>query len=75
MNTQNIKNIVNDDDFKLVMQGMIDGHIQTIINSNDSEKEVREQAYHRIAAIKELIGSLEAIVASETIDENRFKIL
>ena len=75
MNTKNIKNIVNDDDFKAVMQGMIDGHIQTIINSNDSEVEVREKAYHRIAAIKELIGSLEAIVASETIDENRFKIL
>lgn len=75
MNVQNIKNILNDDDFKDVLQGMINGHIQQIINSNDSDKEIREQSYHKIAAIKELIGSLEAIAAGQAIDKNRFKIL
>ena len=75
MNVQNIQNIVNDDDFKSVLQGLIDGHIQQIINSNDSDVEIREQSYHRIAAIKELIGSLEAIAAGQAIDQNRFKIL
>lgn len=75
MNIQNIQNIVKDDDFQAVLQGMIDGHIQVIINSNDSDTEIREQSYHRIAAIKELIGSLEAIAAGQVIDENRFKIL
>lgn len=75
MNIQNIQNIVKDDDFQAVLQGMIDGHIQRIINSNDSDTEIREQSYHRIAAIKELIGSLEAIAAGQVIDENRFKIL
>jgi hypothetical protein len=75
MNTQNIKNIVNDDDFQEVLKKMIDGHIQVIINSNDSDTEIREQSYHKIAAIKELIGSLEAIAANQAIDENRFKIL
>ena len=75
MNTQNIKNILNDDDFKDVLQGMMNGHMQQIINSNDSDTEIREQSYHRIAAIKELVGSLEAIAASQAIDENRFKIL
>ena len=75
MNTQNIKNILNDDDFKSVLQGMIDGHIQQIINSNDSDTEIREQSYYKIAAIKELIGSLESIAAGQAIDENRFKIL
>jgi len=75
MNVQNIQNIVNDDDFKDVLQGMIDGHIQQIINSNDSDTEIREQSYYKIAAIKELIGSLEAIAAGQAIDENRFKIL
>lgn len=75
MNVQNIQNIVKDDDFQSVLQGMIDGHIQTIINSNDSDTEIREQSYHKIAAIKELIGSLEAIAAGQAIDENRFKIL
>jgi hypothetical protein len=75
MNTQNIKNILNDDDFKSVLQELIDGHIQRIINSNDSDTEIREQSYHRIAAIKELIGSLEAVAAGQAIAENRFKIL
>ena len=75
MNIQNIKNIINDDDFKSVLQSIIDVHINTITNSNASDTEIRENAYHKIAAVKELIGSLEAIVASETIDENRFKIL
>ena len=54
---------------------MIDSHMQQIINSNDSDKEIREQSYYKIAAIKELIGSLEAIAAGQAIDENRFKIL
>jgi len=75
MNTQNIKNILNDDDFKSVLQGMIDSHMQKIINSNDSDTEIREQSYYKIAAIKELIGSLDAIAAGQAIDENRFKIL
>lgn len=75
MNIQNIQNILNDDDFKEVLKSIIDVNMQTIINSNHSELEIREQAYHKIAAINELIGSLESIAASEAIDENRFKIL
>jgi hypothetical protein len=75
MNTQNIKNILNDDDFKEVLQSIIDVHMETIINSNASNTEIREHAYHKIAAVKELIGSLESIAAGQTIDENRFKIL
>ena len=75
MNIQNIKNIINDDDFKSVLQSIIDVHINTITNSNASDTEIRENAYHKIAAVKELIGSLEAIAAGQVIDENRFKIL
>jgi len=75
LNIQNIQNILKDDDFKSVLQMMIDSHMQQIINSNDSDKEIREQSYYKIAAIKELIGSLEAIAAGQAIAENRFKIL
>jgi hypothetical protein len=49
--------------------------MQLIINSNADESVIREQAYHKIAAVKELIGTLEAIAAGQVIDENRFKIL
>jgi hypothetical protein len=75
MNIQNIQNIINDDDFKSVLQSIIDVHMETIINSNHSDVEIRENAYHKIAAVKELIGSLEAIAAGKAIAENRFKIL
>lgn len=75
MNIQNIKNILNDDDFKEVLKSIIDVHLQTITNSNYADKEIREQAYHKISAVNELIGTLEAIAAGQTIDENRFKIL
>ena len=75
MNIQNIQNIINDDDFKSVLQSIIDVHMETIINSNHSDTEIRENAYHKIAAVKELIGSLEAIAAGQAIAENRFKIL
>ena len=75
MNTQNIKNILNDDDFKEVLKSIIDVHMETITNSNASDTEIREHAYHKIAAVKELIGSLESIAAGQAIDENRFKIL
>jgi hypothetical protein len=75
MNIQNIKNILNDDDFKSILKSIIDVHIETITNSNASDTEIRENAYHKIAAVKELIGSLEAIAAGQAIDENRFKIL
>jgi len=75
MNIQNIQNILNDDDFKEVLKSIIDGHMQTIINSNAEENLIREQAYHKIAAVNELIGTLEAVAAGQAIAENRFKIL
>ena len=75
MNIQNIRNILNDDDFKQVLKSIIDGHMQTIINSNAEENLIREQAYHKIAAVNELIGTLEAVAAGQAIAENRFKIL
>jgi hypothetical protein len=75
MNIQNIQNILKDDDFKEVLKSIIDAHMQLIINSNSDESVIREQAYHKIAAVNELIGTLEAIAAGQVIDENRFKIL
>jgi hypothetical protein len=75
MNIQNIQNILKDDDFKEVLKSIIDAHMQIIINSNADESVIREQAYHKIAAVNELIGTLEAIAAGQVIDENRFKIL
>ena len=75
MNIQNIKNVLSNEDFKEVLASIIEMHTQTIINSNYADTDIREQAYQKITAVKELIGNLESIAAGEKIDENRFKIL
>lgn len=75
MNSQNIANILADDDFKEVLQTLKDNQLNLITNSLPKEQDIREQAYNRIAAINELIGNLESIAANIAIDENRFKIL
>jgi len=75
MNIDNIKNIVNDDDFKEVMKSLIDNQIQIILNSTPDQKEVREQAYQRVACVNELIAVLESIAMTGDIKDKRWKIL
>ena len=75
MNIENIKNIVNDDDFKEVMKSLVDNQVQIILNSTPDQKEVREQAYQRIACVNELIAVMESIAITGDINDKRWKIL
>ena len=75
MNTQNIKNIVNDDDFKEVVKSIIDSQVKRILNSNAEDFEIREQAYQRIACVNELIAALESIAVTGDIQDKRWNIL
>ena len=75
MKTENIKNIVNDDDFKEVIKSLIDNQIKIILNSTQDQIDVREQAYQRIACVNELIAVLESIAVTGEIQDKRWNIL
>ncbi len=66
--------ILNDEHFQAVIKEITDNHLQTIINSNHTEHEVREQAYNRIACINELIHTLEGITKTSDIKSKRWNI-
>jgi hypothetical protein len=66
--------ILNDEHFQAVIKEITDNHLQTIINSNHAEHEVREQAYNRIACINELIHTLEGIAKTSDIKSKRWNI-
>jgi len=72
--TQAIANVLSDQHFQEVIKEITDNHLQTIINSNQTEYEVREQAYQRIACINELINTLEGIAKTSDIKSKRWNI-
>jgi hypothetical protein len=72
--TQAIANFLNDKHFQEVIKEIRDNHLQTIINSNQTDYEVREQAYNRIACINELINTLEGIAKTSDIKSKRWNI-
>ena len=72
--TQAIANLLNDKHFQEVIKEITDNHLQTIINSNQTDYEVREQAYNRIACINELITTLEGIAKTSDIKSKRWNI-
>jgi hypothetical protein len=72
--TQAIDNLLNDKHFQEVIKEIRDNHLQTIINSNQTDYEVREQAYNRIACINELINTLEGIAKTSDIKSKRWNI-
>ena len=54
MQTEAIKNILDDQSFKEVMEDIIAQHTQMFIHSDVDDKQTREICYLRIAAVKEI---------------------
>ena len=75
MNSQNIKNILNDDDFKEVTKSLVENQVKIILNSTPDQSNVREQAYQRISCVNELIAVMESIAVTGEINDKRWKIL
>ena len=69
-----IKNILQSQEFLDVMKEMKDNQIQTIIYSNDEDKNIRENAYIRIRTINEIMANLESISKSGEIKDKAWKI-
>ena len=69
-----ITSILNDEHFQAVVKELQANQLQTIINSNQNETDVREQAYQRIACYNELMSYLESIAKTSEIKSKAWKI-
>lgn len=70
-----IKSLLENEHFLDVMEELKTQHINTIVYSNDQEKDIREQAYQRIACYNELMAHLESIAKTGEIKSKSWKIL
>lgn len=75
MNTDNIKNILNDDDFKEVINTLRTRYTNDFINSEDYAADDRETAYRNLKVLNELVSELESIAITGEIKAKSFKIL
>ena len=75
MNIENIKNIVNDDDFKEVINRLRTRYTNDFINSEDYAADDRETAYRNLKVLNELVSELESIAVTGEIKAKSFKIL
>ena len=75
MNIENIKNIVNDDDFKEVINTLRTRYTNDFINSEDYAADDRETAYRNLKVLNELVSELESIAVTGEIKAKSFKIL
>lgn len=75
MNTENIKNIINDDDFKEVVSGLRTRYINNFVNSEDYDADQRETAYRNLKVLDELVSELESIAITGEIKAKALKIL
>lgn len=75
MNIENIKNIINDDDFKEVVAGLRTRYINNFVNSEDYAADDRETAYRNLRVLDELVTELESIAITGEIKAKALKIL
>lgn len=68
-------NLLNDDFFKSVIDELKADQISVIVQSNQSDVDLREIAYNHIKTLDLLVGRLEGIAAQKQINQKRWKIL
>lgn len=68
-------NLLNDDFFKKVIDDLKSQQISAILNTNESDIDVRENAYRTVKTIDFILGHLQGIAAEKQIQEKKFKIL
>lgn len=68
------KTLLTDDFFKEVVELQKELYISNILNSPESDIDVRERSLVRYRALEEFVASLESIAAQKEIDKKRWKI-
>jgi len=70
----NAQHLLNNEFFRGVVEKQQQGYIQFILNSGDTDIDLRERALIKYHAIAELVSSIESISKQKLIDEKRWKI-
>ena len=68
------QNLLNDEFFQDVVKAQQELYINNIINSAESDVDLRERSLIKHRAIQEFIASIESIAAQTEIDKKRWKI-
>ena len=68
-------NLLKDDFFLKVIDNLKNQQISAILNTNEADIDVRENAYRTVKTIDLILGHLQGIAAEKQIQEKRFKIL
>jgi hypothetical protein len=66
--------LLNDEFFTSVVQKQQQGYISTILNSSETDVDLRERALIKHRAIEEFIASIQSIADKPSIEKKRFKI-
>jgi len=66
--------LLNDEFFTSVVEKQQQGYISTILNSSETDVDLRERALIKHKAIEEFIASIQSIADKRAIEKKRFKI-
>lgn len=66
--------LLKDEFFQAVVKLQQDGYISLILNSSETDVDVRERTLIKYRAIEELVASIESMSKQKLIDQKRFKI-
>jgi hypothetical protein len=68
------QNLLNDEFFQDVVKAQQELYIYNILNSAETDVDLRERSLVKHRAIQEFVASLESIAAQTEIDKKRWKI-
>ncbi len=68
------QNLLNDEFFQDVVKAQQELYIYNILNSAETDIDLRERSLVKHRAIQEFVASLESIAAQTEIDKKRWKI-
>ena len=69
-----IQQIIDDSSFQEAMADLTKLNTDIILNSDVTEKEIREVCYMKVKVINEIMGHLESLAANKKINDNKWKI-
>jgi hypothetical protein len=75
MTPERAANLLRDDEFNAELNKLNDSYIAQIINSQEHDVDIRENAYRMIRAISVIRAHFQSIADTKEIERKRWKIL